>query len=170
MMKDDKGNLEDFKWLHEQLNQHIMHEDILLEQRTSFFITATSVLVGAYSLSFVASQNLQFQVLIFRISLSVFGVLFCIFWEGVTTRTQSANEMWKEKIRKLELELESTGKHEPGYFSHYLEHVNRFGKDRTKKIKFIQIGISTQKTWKIIPFFFLALWIVFLILSVLILL
>lgn len=159
----DELGIEDYRWLYDQIRVHIMHEDELLEYRTSLFITATSILIGAYSLSFAASPSYLTFAMWFRIIISVSGALITVIWEGTVIRTQSANEMWKSKARDLEAEIK---KEIPAYdriLRIYTSHAERFMK--TGLGKFRTHGLSTGRSWRFVPVIFLSLWVVMLIIN-----
>ncbi|MEM0155852.1 MAG: hypothetical protein QW597_04535 [Thermoplasmataceae archaeon] len=160
---NEKLDVEDYRWLYDQIRVHIMHEDELLEYRTSLFITATSILIGAYSLSFAASSSYLTFATWFRIIISVSGALITIIWEGTVIRTQSANEMWKSKARDLEAEIKNEIPAYDRILRIYTSHAERFTKTGMKKFR--THGLSTGRSWRFVPVIFLSLWTVMLIIN-----
>lgn len=158
--RDNSSKKEEFLWLLDKLTTHIMHEDDLLDYRTSFFVTATSIFVAGYSLS-LAYQLINYeQGLVFRIAICVVGIIFGFGWEGAVVRTQKASELWKDEIKEVENMADKMGLNFPDRFKLYSKHAEKFRKRHF--LKSPTHGISTKLLWKIIPSLFLILWVVLL--------
>ena len=156
---------EEYMWVEELYSSLQFHEDELIYQRTAFFVTALSVLAGAFSLVYVSQNPSSVSKGQAGAVLALMGIVLSVTWALVLRRTIDALELWRARV----LDFEEIAPQLFGFryklFQPHMHHES-WGKEH-EGVARQQPGISPLLIYRFVPWIVCGAWVLVLAFDIL---